>query len=124
MKKEWCAVFWGGRPTEDMMFSTAYAADAAWNDTFWKNKRFNELLVAARAELDEKKRRQMYVEMQHTRARRRRRRGSHVCSRSCCGHRQNPAWAAGGQLGTGRFPVRGALVVCLNRRVGLLRRLP
>jgi peptide/nickel transport system substrate-binding protein len=64
MKKPWCAVFWGGRPTEDMMFSTAYAADAAWNDTFWKNPRFNELLVAARAELDEKKRRQMYVEMQ------------------------------------------------------------
>jgi peptide/nickel transport system substrate-binding protein len=64
MKKPWCAVFWGGRPTEDWMFSTAYAEDASWNDTFWKNKRFNELLVAARAELDEKKRRDMYVEMQ------------------------------------------------------------
>jgi peptide/nickel transport system substrate-binding protein len=64
LKKPWCAVFWGGRPTEDMMFSTAYAANADWNDTYWKNPRFNELLVAARAELDEKKRRQMYVEMQ------------------------------------------------------------
>jgi len=64
MKKPWCAVFWGGRPTEDWMFSTAYAEDASWNDTFWKNKRFNELLIAARAELDEKKRRDMYVEMQ------------------------------------------------------------
>jgi peptide/nickel transport system substrate-binding protein len=64
MKKPWCAVFWGGRPTEDWMFSTAYAADAAWNDTFWKNNRFNELLVAARAELDENKRHRMYVEMQ------------------------------------------------------------
>ena len=64
MKKPWCAVFWGGRPTEDMMFSTAYAKGAAWNDTFWNHKRFNELLVAARAELDEKKRRGMYVEMQ------------------------------------------------------------
>jgi peptide/nickel transport system substrate-binding protein len=64
MKKPWCAVFWGGRSTEDMMFSTAYAADAAWNDTSWKNKRFNDLLVAARAELDETKRRNMYVEMQ------------------------------------------------------------
>ncbi|PHR30256.1 MAG: peptide ABC transporter substrate-binding protein [Desulfotalea sp.] len=64
MKKPWCAVMWGGRPTEDMMFSTAYAADAAWNDTSWKNKRFNELLIAARAELDEPKRRAMYVEMQ------------------------------------------------------------
>ncbi len=64
MKKPWCAVFWGGRSTEDMMFSTAYAKGAAWNDTFWDHSRFNELLVAARAELDEGKRRAMYVEMQ------------------------------------------------------------
>ncbi|MGW8195314.1 MAG: ABC transporter substrate-binding protein, partial [Desulforhopalus sp.] len=64
MKKPWCAVFWGGRPTEDMMFSTAYAAGAPWNDTAWENERFNELLVKARAELDEAKRREMYVEMQ------------------------------------------------------------
>ena len=64
LKKPWCAVFWGGRPTEDMMFSTAYAADAAWNDTAWKNTRFNELLVAARGELDDAKRRTMYQEMQ------------------------------------------------------------
>jgi peptide/nickel transport system substrate-binding protein len=64
MNKPWCAVYWGGRPTEDWMFSTAYAAGASWNDTFWDNERFNELLVAARAELDEAKRRDMYVEMQ------------------------------------------------------------
>ena len=64
LKKPWCAVFWGGRPTEDMMFSTAYAKGAAWNDTFWDHARFNELLVSARAELDEQKRRVMYVEMQ------------------------------------------------------------
>jgi len=55
---------WGGRPTEDWMFTVAYAADAAWNDTRWKNDRFNELLVAARSELDESKRREMYREMQ------------------------------------------------------------
>ncbi len=64
MKKPWSAVFWGGRPTEDIMFSTAYAKEAAWNDTFWDHPRFNALLVSARAELDEKKRRAMYVEMQ------------------------------------------------------------
>ena len=64
MKKPWSAVFWGGRSTEDMMFSTAYAKGAAWNDTFWDHSRFNELLVAARAELDEDKRRAMYGEMQ------------------------------------------------------------
>jgi peptide/nickel transport system substrate-binding protein len=64
LKKPWCAVYWGGRPTEDWMFSTAYAAGAPWNDTFWEHERFNQLLVAARAELKEAKRREMYVEMQ------------------------------------------------------------
>jgi len=64
MKKGFCAVYWGGRPTADWMFSTAYAADAAWNDSFWKHDKFNKLLLEARAELDEAKRRAMYVEMQ------------------------------------------------------------
>jgi len=64
MKKGWCAVYWGGRPTEDWMFSTAYAKGAAWNDSFWDHEKFNQMLVAARSELDEAKRRDMYVEMQ------------------------------------------------------------
>ena len=64
LKKPWCAVYWGGRPTEDWMFSTAYAAGAPWNDSFWTHERFNKLLLQARAELDETKRRTMYVEMQ------------------------------------------------------------
>ena len=64
MKKPWCAVYWGGRPTSDWMFSTSYSADAPWNDSHWKHQRFNELLKAARAELDESKRRAMYYEMQ------------------------------------------------------------
>ncbi len=64
MNKAWCTCYWGGRPTEDWMFSTAYSADAPWNDTFWKHDRFNELLIAARAELDEPLRREMYREMQ------------------------------------------------------------
>ena len=46
------------------MFCCAYAADAAWNDTFWKNPRFNELLIQARAETDDAKRATMYAEMQ------------------------------------------------------------
>ena len=64
MQHPFSAVYWGGRPVEDAMFSTAYSSGAAWNDTFWENTRFNELLVAARAELDEDKRREMYFEMQ------------------------------------------------------------
>ncbi|MCB1481671.1 MAG: ABC transporter substrate-binding protein, partial [Rhodobiaceae bacterium] len=64
MKKPFCAVYWGGRPTEDWMFTTAYAAGAKWNDTFWDHEKFNKLMVEARSELDEDKRRAMYVEMQ------------------------------------------------------------
>jgi peptide/nickel transport system substrate-binding protein len=64
LKKPWCMCYWAGRSTPDPMFSTAYAASSNWNDTFWKNERFNKLLVEARSELDKKKRRAMYVEMQ------------------------------------------------------------
>ena len=64
IKKGWVFCFWSGRVTEDWMFSTAYAADAGWNDTFWKHEKFNKLLKAGRAELDSKKRREIYVEMQ------------------------------------------------------------
>jgi peptide/nickel transport system substrate-binding protein len=64
MKKPWCFSYWGGRPTADWMFTTAYAAETAWNDSYWKNPRFNELLVAARGDTDEVKRSGMYAEMQ------------------------------------------------------------
>jgi peptide/nickel transport system substrate-binding protein len=65
MKKPWCFSYWGGRPTADWMFTTAYEAGAAWNDTFWDNARFNELLKAARGEKDDAKRGEMYAEMQN-----------------------------------------------------------
>jgi peptide/nickel transport system substrate-binding protein len=63
-KKPWSFCYWVGRPTEDWVFSMTYAADAAWNETHWKHERFNKLLKEARSELDESKRRDMYVEMQ------------------------------------------------------------
>ncbi|RUV54911.1 ABC transporter substrate-binding protein [Mesorhizobium sp. M5C.F.Ca.IN.020.29.1.1] len=64
LKKPFYASYWAGRPTCDWMFTTAYAAEAVWNETFWKNPRFNELLVAARSETDDTKRAGMYAEMQ------------------------------------------------------------
>ncbi len=64
LKKPFCTCFWNGRPTEDLMFTTTYAADAPWNDSHWKNKRFNTLLIQARTELDHDRRRSMYWEMQ------------------------------------------------------------
>ena len=53
-----------GRATADWMLSTAYAADSPWNDTFWKHERFNMLLRQARAELNEAKRCELYMECQ------------------------------------------------------------
>ena len=64
MKKPWCLSYWNGRPTADAMFTTAYAADAVWNDSFWKNPQFNDLLKSARAETDDAKRAGKYAEMQ------------------------------------------------------------
>lgn len=64
MKVGWCMAYWAGRPTEDWMFTLTYAAGAPWNESYWEHKRFNELLLRGRAELDRKKRREIYVEMQ------------------------------------------------------------
>lgn len=64
LKKPWCACYWGGRPTEDQMFSTAYETGVPWNDTRWSNERFDSLLLEARAQLNEDLRREMYSEMQ------------------------------------------------------------
>ncbi|WP_299679282.1 ABC transporter substrate-binding protein [uncultured Roseobacter sp.] len=58
-----CTSYWGGRPTQDQMFSTAYQSSADWNDTRFFNEQFDQLLVAARAELDQAKRTQMYADM-------------------------------------------------------------
>ena len=62
--KPFVVVQWGARPTPDVMFSLAYKDDAAWNESHWKNERFNMLLREAKAELDDVKRNDMYREMQ------------------------------------------------------------
>ena len=64
LKHPWSASFWSGRPTEDWMFTTAYSAESNWNETYWKHERFNMLLKAARTELYQAKRSEMYAEMQ------------------------------------------------------------
>jgi peptide/nickel transport system substrate-binding protein len=60
-----CASYWGGRPVQDQMYSTAYLSTADWNDTKFVDAHFDELLVAARGELDQAKRKGMYSEMAH-----------------------------------------------------------
>lgn len=63
LKKPFCAVSWGARPTPDVMYTLAYKDDAAWNESHWQNERFNELLLQAKAELDQGLRAEMYREM-------------------------------------------------------------
>jgi peptide/nickel transport system substrate-binding protein len=64
LKKPWVADYWGGRPTCDWLFTVIYSTKASWNETHWSNPRFDELLVQARSETDDKKRASMYAEMQ------------------------------------------------------------
>ena len=64
IKSPFITSYWSGRPVEDQMFSTAYQTGVSWNETRQANERFDELLVAARAELNEDTRRAMYYEMQ------------------------------------------------------------
>ncbi|MCW0001744.1 ABC transporter substrate-binding protein [Pararhizobium sp. YC-54] len=64
LTKPFCFSYWGGRVTEDWMFTQVYARGAKWNESHWNNDRFNSLLIEARSELDVAKRREMYTEMQ------------------------------------------------------------
>ncbi|MCK8484515.1 ABC transporter substrate-binding protein [Aliiroseovarius sp. S2029] len=58
-----CTSYWSGRPTQDQMYSTAYLSTADWNDTRFFNEQFDQMLLAARGELDEAKRTQIYADM-------------------------------------------------------------
>jgi len=55
--------YWGGRPTQDQMYSTTYLSSADWNETKFQQPEFDKLLLSARAELDNGKRKAMYREM-------------------------------------------------------------
>lgn len=52
------------RPTLDMLFSQFYLSAAANNESGWNNPQFDQLVVAARGERDQMKRKQMYGDMQ------------------------------------------------------------
>ena len=59
-KQPFCTSYWGGRSTQDQMYSTAYVSSAEWNDTRFLRPDFDQMVRTARAELDEAKRRAMY----------------------------------------------------------------
>jgi peptide/nickel transport system substrate-binding protein len=55
---------WNMRPTADMMFSTAFASDAPYNDSHWRRPEFDKLLIEARATIDRARRKEIYCTMQ------------------------------------------------------------
>ena len=48
--KPFCASYWGGRPVQDQMWSTAYLSAADWNDTKYFNPELDTLILQARGE--------------------------------------------------------------------------
>jgi peptide/nickel transport system substrate-binding protein len=52
------------RPSADVLLTSFFKSDAPWNESAWKNDKFDQLLVAARGEPDTAKRAQMYADMQ------------------------------------------------------------
>ncbi|MCM2402032.1 ABC transporter substrate-binding protein [Rhizobium sp. S153] len=58
-----CASYWGGRPTQDSRYSTSYLSTAEWNDTRFKREDFDKMLLEARSELDDTKRKALYHSM-------------------------------------------------------------
>jgi peptide/nickel transport system substrate-binding protein len=52
------------RTSADQLFTQFFKSDAPWNESGWKNEQFDQLLLAARAEPDEAKRKKMYGDMQ------------------------------------------------------------
>ncbi|NIF23831.1 ABC transporter substrate-binding protein [Candidatus Pantoea multigeneris] len=52
------------RPTIDMLLSQFYLANASNNECHWNNPQFDQLVVAARGESDQARRKQMYGDIQ------------------------------------------------------------
>ena len=63
-KEPFCAVYWGPRPNIDLQLSQTFMSISNRNDTHWKRPDFDKLVIAARVETDDSKRRQMYGDAQ------------------------------------------------------------
>lgn len=58
------ATGWNMRPTATIMLSVAYAPDAPWNESVWKNDRMGQLLAMIKSEVNLTKRKEIQCEMQ------------------------------------------------------------
>ena len=63
-QKPFFASTWAGRATEDQILSAGYHSESGFNETNWNRPDVDKLLLAARKELDEVKRKQMYHDLQ------------------------------------------------------------
>ena len=52
------------RPSADVLLTQFFQSGATWNESRWKNPKFDQLLMASRAETNFDKRKQMYADMQ------------------------------------------------------------
>jgi peptide/nickel transport system substrate-binding protein len=60
-------ISWGNvnpRPNVDAVLTQFFKSDASSNDAKWQDERFDQILLAARSELDEAKRKTLYAEAQ------------------------------------------------------------
>lgn len=63
-KEPFTANFWGGaRPTQDLEYATIYSSESSWNDIRWRRPDFDKMILAARGELDQEKRKKIYRDM-------------------------------------------------------------
>lgn len=56
--------YWGMQATEDAAFTLLFTTDAAFADTAWNNKQFDDLVARGRSSPDEGERRRLYAEAQ------------------------------------------------------------
>ncbi|MGF6871127.1 ABC transporter substrate-binding protein [Paraburkholderia sp. MM5477-R1] len=52
------------RPSADVLFTQFFKSNAPWNEANWKNPKFDQMLLAARGEPDDAKRKKIYGDMQ------------------------------------------------------------
>ena len=64
LKGPYVASYWSGRAAAAEMLSIAYGAGSPLNETHWKNERFEKLLLDAKSEVDDARRRPYIWEMQ------------------------------------------------------------
>ena len=64
LKGAFVASYWGGRPAATQMLEVAYQSTAPWNESHWKDPKFDKMLSDAQAETDPAKRKTLIWDLQ------------------------------------------------------------